>query len=99
MSFILIATYKLGLSDFKHIAIDGTIKQAYNSPFNIIKEKDNRLLIKHYMVELLTKDEIKKLRKTAQKFLKDKQKRTKKKQIFILNGGVCWIFPAKSLWP
>ena len=79
MSFILIATYKLGLSDFKHIAIDGTIKQAYNSPFNIIKEKDIQLLIKHYMVELLTKDEIKKLIKTAQNFLKDKTKKDKEK--------------------
>ncbi|ADC47616.1 transposase [Methanobrevibacter ruminantium M1] len=79
MSFTLIATYKLGLSDFKYIAIDGTIKQAYNSPFNIIKEKDIRLLIKHYMVEELTKNEIKKLRKTAKKFLKDKTKTDEEK--------------------
>lgn len=79
MSFTLIATYKLGLTDFKHIAIDGTIKQAHNSPFNIIKENDIRLLIKHYMVEELTKNEIKKLRKTARKFLEDKKKTDKEK--------------------
>ena len=79
MSFTLIATYKLGLSDFKHIAIDGTIKRAYNSPFNIIKEKDIRLLIKHYMVEELTKDEIKKLRKTAREFMEDETKTDKEK--------------------
>ena len=35
MSFILIVTNKLGFTDFKHIAIDETIKKAYNSPFNI----------------------------------------------------------------
>ena len=71
MSFILIVANKLGLTDFEHIAIDGTIKKAYNSPFNIIKEKDIRLLIRHYMVEELSKDEIKQLRRTARKFLMD----------------------------
>ena len=35
MSFILIIAYKIGLTDYEHIAIDGTIKKAYNSPFNI----------------------------------------------------------------
>ena len=71
MNFILIMANKLGLTDFKHIAVDGTIKKAYNSPFNIIKEKDIRLLIKHYMVEELSKDEIKQLRRTARNFLMD----------------------------
>ena len=58
--------------NFEHIAIDGTIKKAYNSPFNIIKEKDISLLIRHYMVEELSKNEIKQLRRTARKFLMDK---------------------------
>ena len=71
MSFILIVANKLGLTDFEHIAIDGTIKKTYNSPFNIIKEKDISLLIRHYMVEELSKDEIKQLRRTARKFLMD----------------------------
>ena len=75
MSFILIVA--------EHIAIDGTIKNAYNSSFNIIKEKDISLLIKHYMVEELTKDEIKKLRRTARKFLDDKSK-TDEEKIEIL---------------
>jgi len=69
LSFILIVANKLGLTDFEHISIDGTIKNAYNSSFNIIKEKDIRLLIKHFMVEELSKEEIKKLRKSAKKFL------------------------------
>ena len=29
MSFILIVAYKIGLTDYEHIAIDGTIKKAY----------------------------------------------------------------------
>ena len=68
ISFILIVANRIGLTDYEHIAIDGTIKKAYNSPFNIIKEKDISLLIRHYMVQELTKDEIKQFRKTARKF-------------------------------
>ena len=79
MSFILIVANKIGLTDYEHIAIDGTIKKAYNSPFNIIKEKDLRLLIKYYMVQKLTKEEIKKLRRTARKFLNDKSKTDEEK--------------------
>ena len=79
ISFILIVANRIGLTDFEHIAIDGTIKRAYNSPFNIIKEKDLRLLIKHYMVEELSKDEIKKLRRTARKFLIDESKSDEEK--------------------
>ncbi|MBQ7927938.1 MAG: hypothetical protein IJ287_04260, partial [Methanobrevibacter sp.] len=69
MSFILIVANRIGLTNYEHITIDGTIKKAYNSPFNIIKEKDISLLIRHYMVQELTNGEIKKLRKTARKFL------------------------------
>lgn len=79
MNFILIVANKIGLTDYEHIAIDGTIKKAYNSPFNIIKEKDLSLLIRHYMVQKLNKDEIKKLRKTARKFLNDKSKSDEEK--------------------
>ena len=79
ISFILIVANRIGLTDYEHIAIDGTIKNAYNSPFNIIKEKDLSLLIKHYIVQKLTKDEIKKLRRTARKFLNDKSKTDEEK--------------------
>ena len=75
----MIVANRIGLTDYEHIAIDGTIKKAYNSPFNIIKEKDISLLIKHYMVKKLTKEEIKKLRRTARKFLNDKSKTDEEK--------------------
>ena len=83
MSFILIVANRIGLTDFEHIAIDGTIKNAYNSSFNIIKENEISLLINHYMVKELTKEEIKKLRQTARKFLDDKSK-TDEEKIEIL---------------
>ncbi len=79
MSFILIVANRIGLTDFEHIAIDGTIKNAHNSPFNIIKEKDISLLIKHYMIEELSKDEIKQLRRTGRKFMNDKSKSDEEK--------------------
>ena len=75
----MIVANRIGLTNYEHIAIDGTIKKAYNSPFNIIKEKDLSLLIKHYIVQKLTKDEIKKLRRTARKFLNDKSKTDEEK--------------------
>ena len=73
ISFTLIVTQKLGLSNFNHLSVDGTIKLACNSPFNIMKVDDVRLLIRHYMVEELTKKEIKSLRKSARKFLFNKK--------------------------
>ena len=79
MAFILIVANRIGLTDFEHISIDGTIKRAHNSAFNIIKEKDISLLIKHYMVEKLSKNEIKKLRGSARKFLNDKSKSDEEK--------------------
>ena len=79
MSFILYAAKTIGLTDFKHLSIDGTIKRAHNSPFNLIKEKDIKLLVKHYLGDELTKEEIKKLRRTARKFMDDKSKTDKEK--------------------
>ena len=79
LSFILIVTNRIGLSDFEYLADDGTIKEAYNSSFNIIKEKDIRLLIRHYMVKELSKKEMKHLRKSAKKFLDDKTKSDEEK--------------------
>lgn len=95
MSFILIVSNRLDLTDFKHISIDGTIKEAYNSPFNIIKEKDISLLIRHYMVQELTKDEIKKLKKTSRKFLDDESKSDEEKIDILFIGGICSIIRAR----
>ena len=69
LSFTLIIAQQMDFSSFYHVSADGTIKMACNSPFNTIKRKDIHLLIKHYMVEELTKKEIKQLRKVAKKFL------------------------------
>ena len=79
ISFILIIANRIGLTNYEHITIGRTIKKAYNSPFNIIKEKDLSLLVRYYLVQELTKDEIKNLRKTARKFLNDKSKSDEEK--------------------
>ena len=72
LSFTLIIAQKIDISSFYHLSADGTIMLACNSPFNTIKRKDVHL-IKHYMVEELTKKEIKQLRKPAKKFLYNKK--------------------------
>lgn len=43
------------------------------------------------MVEELTKNEIKKLKRTTRKFLEDKSKSNEEKWIFYFIGGICWI--------
>lgn len=73
LKFTLIVAKKLNLTSFKHVSDDGTIMYACNSPHNTIKRKDVRLLIKHFMVEELSKKEIKLLRKPAKKFLYNKK--------------------------
>ena len=83
LSFTLILAKKLKITNFKHLTTDGTIKLACNSPFNIIKKKDIHLLIKHFMVEELSKKEIKQLRRSAKKFLYNKNI-TKEDKIEIL---------------
>lgn len=59
MSFTLIIAQNLGLSSFNHLSVDGTIKLACNSPFNIMKLEDIRLLIRHYTVQELSKKRLK----------------------------------------
>lgn len=85
MSFILIVTNRIGLTDFEHISADNTIKRAYNSSFNIIKEKDIRLLVCHYLILELSKEEVKKLRRSARKFLEYKSKSDKEKVNILYN--------------
>ena len=40
LSLTLIFAYYIGFTDFEHIALDGTILKAFNSPFNILKMED-----------------------------------------------------------
>ena len=69
LSITLILAYCLSITEFKHLAIDGTILKAFNSPFNILKMKDIDLLIKHYTKKELSEDEFNKLRESAQDFI------------------------------
>ena len=72
LSLTLILAYCLSITDFEHIALDGTILKAFNSPFNILKMDDINILIKHYTVKKLEENEINELRLSAIKFLESK---------------------------
>ena len=88
----LIASLEMGISTFSHVSADRTIKIACNSPFNTIKRKDVHLLIKHYMVQDLTKKErlnnSKKLQKSFYIIISCLLPR---KLIYYLIGMINWI--------
>ena len=69
LSFTLIFAHCIGFTNFEHIALDGTILKAFNSPFNILKMDDIDNLIKHYTIEKLDNETIKDLRLSAQNFI------------------------------
>ena len=48
LSLTLILSYYLCFTTFEHIALDGTILKAFNSPFNILKMEDIDTLIDHF---------------------------------------------------
>ena len=62
----------LELTDFKHIAVDGTVQKANNSKFNVIHKKDIQLLINYYSGFVLSDEEIKKLPRPVRKIIKRK---------------------------
>ena len=64
----------LGLTDFDHVAIDGTIIKAYNSSFNVIRKVDVKRLIKILENDDYDEEIIKKLRKPAYNLLHDDMK-------------------------
>ena len=63
----------LGLSEFIDVSVDGTKIKAYNSPFNVIRKHDLKILIQILKGEL-SETEIKKLKFNARKFYYDERK-------------------------
>ena len=62
----------LKLTDFNHVAIDGTIKKAYNSNNNIITKKETRILLDYFNGLPVAHETLNKLHKPAQKILENK---------------------------
>lgn len=79
------------ITDFDHIAIDGTIIKANNSNYNVIKLEEIELLLKllnqnkSEINKYLKSDEGKNLRKSAYKLLKNKNK-TQQEKIDLLKN-------------
>ncbi|MDR2461848.1 MAG: hypothetical protein LBD05_01445 [Mycoplasmataceae bacterium] len=51
------------LTEFNHVAIDGTIKKVYNSKHNVINKKETQILIKYFNGTSITEEELNKLHK------------------------------------
>lgn len=84
----LIVAKNEGITDFDHIAIDGTIIKANNSNYNIIKLKEIELLLNLLNqstseINKYLETEGKNLRKSAYKLLKNKNK-TRQEKIDLL---------------
>ena len=62
-----------GFTDYNHVAIDGTIKKAYNSNQNMISKKETNILAQYYKGLNVDSSKLKKLNKPAQKIFHDKQ--------------------------
>ncbi len=72
LGFTLIFAKELGLTDFEHIAIDGTIKKSNNSSFNVFNQKEVNFLIGYYSGITVPRKKIKKSSLPVRKFIERK---------------------------
>jgi transposase len=61
-----------GFTEFNHVAIDGTIKKAYNSNNNTITKKETQILVDYYEGRPIDSKCLEKLHKPAQRLLEKK---------------------------
>ena len=61
-----------GFTEFNHVAIDGTIKKAYNSNNNTISKKETKILVDYYEGRSISHKSLEKLHKPAQRILEKK---------------------------
>ncbi|MEE3489838.1 MAG: transposase [Methanobrevibacter sp.] len=61
-----------GFTDFNHVAIDGTIKKAYNSNNNTITKKETQILVDYYEGRPVAPESLEKLHKPAKRLLEKK---------------------------
>ena len=62
-----------GFTEFNHVAIDGTIKKAYNSYNNVITKKETQILIDYFYGLPTSHETLEKLHKPAQRILEYKK--------------------------
>ena len=60
-------------TDFNHVSLDGTIKKAHNSNYNMISKKETKTLLQYYKGQSLDPEKLEKLHNPAKKILNDKQ--------------------------
>ena len=60
------------LTDFNHVAVDGTIKKAYNSNNNVISKKERQILLDYFNRLSVDPKKLDKLHKPAKNILENK---------------------------
>lgn len=98
--------HDMGLTEFEHVAIDGTIIKAYNSSYNVIHKSDIRRLIKILENDDFDEKIISKLRKPAYNLLYDNMKLDLKIDFLyhlleeLKNSGqkTCPLYDSEARW-
>ena len=62
----------LKLTDFNHVAVDGTVKKAYNSNNNVITKKETQILLDYFSGLSVDLKKLEKLHKPAKNILENK---------------------------
>ncbi len=62
----------LKLTEFNHVAIDGTIKKAHNSNNNVITKKETQILLDYFSRLPVDPEKLEKLHKPAKNILENK---------------------------
>lgn len=73
-----------GFTDFNHVAIDGTIKKAFNSKNNVIRKKEAEILTRYFEGTYVSQEELDKLHKPARALLENK-KLSNEEKLYILD--------------
>lgn len=88
-----------GFTQFNHVAIDGTIKKAYNSNNNTISKKETQILIDYYEGYPVDPETLEKLHKPAQRILNKKDMSDEDKLELLYNIETQFTFTGQSKIP
>ena len=89
----------LGFTDFNHVAIDGSIKKAYNSKHNIITKKETEIMLDYLDGLQIPEEKFNKLHKPAKNILKYKKLSNEDKINLVYDIRTQMEFAGKNFIP
>jgi hypothetical protein len=86
-------------TQFNHVAIDGTIKKAYNSNNNVITKKETQILLDYFNGVPVPQEKLDKLHKPAEKILKYKKMDTEDKLELLYDINTQFTYTGQNKVP